>query len=79
MVRGDDMLTSADQMRVRFDDGAAPCVSCHRNGRFTYYMESEGAWIENDTTVPQKVLDTLADDERNRVMRAMTAAGVVAE
>ena len=63
---------------VRFTETATPCVSCRRDGRFSYWLESIGVWIENDLTVPQEVLDALPDDERNLVMRAMTAAGVVA-
>jgi hypothetical protein len=66
-----------DQMAVRFA-GASRCVSCHANGTFSYFHERIGAWITNDCTVPQEVLDGLAADERNRVMRHMTAAGVVA-
>jgi hypothetical protein len=63
---------------VRFTEMATPCVACHREGLFSYWSDKLGEWIENDSTVPQDVLDTLPDDERNRVMRAMTAAGVVA-
>lgn len=58
---------------VRFITGQTPCVSCHRDGTFSYWLDSIGVWIENDTTVPQEVLDGLPDDERNRVMRAMTS------
>jgi len=53
-------------------------VACHNDGLFSYWSDTLGAWIANDTTVPQDVLDALPDDERNRVMKAMTAAGVVA-
>ena len=63
---------------IRFTECATPCVACHKDGLFSYWSDSLGVWIENDTTVPQDVLDVLPDDERNRVMRAMTAAGVVA-
>lgn len=62
---------------VRFIERATPCVACHRGGTFSYWSDTLGVWIANDSTVPQDVLDTLPDDERNRVMRWMTAAGVV--
>ena len=62
---------------VRFTDHATPCVACHRDGRFSYWLESIGVWVENDTTVPDEVLASLPDDERNRVMRKMTEAGVM--
>jgi hypothetical protein len=57
-----------------FIAGQTPCVSCHRDGTFSYFHESIGVWIANDCTVPQEVLDVLPDDERNRVMRAITGA-----
>lgn len=65
-------------MNILFTDHLTPCVACHRDGLFSYWSDSLCVWIANDTTVPQDVLDSLPDDERNRVMRAMTAAGVVA-
>lgn len=64
-------------MSIRFTAQATPCVSCHRGGRFSYWDASLGCWIENDTMVPQHVLDALPDDERQRVMRALTAVGTV--
>jgi hypothetical protein len=65
-------------LAVRFAPQAVPCVTVHRGGRFSYWSDAMGCWIENDTTVPQQVLDTLPADERERVMRALTAAGQVA-
>jgi len=59
---------------VRFTERATPCVSCHRGGTFSYWSDALGCWIERDSTVPQDVMDALPDDERNRVMRSITAA-----
>jgi len=64
-------------MCVRFTDRSTPCVACHRDGRFSYWNDELGCWIENDSTAPQQVLDGLPADERQRVMRAMTVAGAV--
>lgn len=58
---------------IRFTECATPCVACHRDGRFSYWSDRLRCWIENDTTVPDDVLAMLPDDERNRVMRHMTA------
>lgn len=58
---------------IRFTK-SIPCVACHRDGTFSYWNERIGVWVENDFVVPQDVLDSLPDDERNRVMRYQTAA-----
>lgn len=60
-------------LTIRFAERATPCVTIHRDGRFSYYDELLGCWIENDHTVPAHVLDTLPNDERNRVLRALNA------
>lgn len=70
----DDLVAN---MNIKFTDRATPCVACHKGGMFSYWSNRLGVWIENDSTVPQEVLDALPSDERNRVMRHMTAAGVV--
>lgn len=45
-----------------------PCVSCHRDGTFTYH---DGArWIERAPSVPPAVLARLPADEADRVRRA---------
>jgi hypothetical protein len=56
---------------------ATPCVSCHDDGTFSYWCDRAVAWIPNQPTIPQRVLDVLPVDERNRVLRRMTAANVL--
>lgn len=47
--------------------GGTPCVSCHRDGSFTYH---DGArWIERAPSVPASALARLPADERARVER----------
>lgn len=46
-----------------------PCVSCHRDGRFTYHDGSR--WVERAEAVPAAVLDRLPADERARVERVV--------
>lgn len=51
--------------------GARPCVTCHRDGRFTYYDPQLARWITDALTVPDHVLATLPADEAARVRAAL--------
>ena len=55
------------------------CVTCHRDGRFTYYDPWLSKWVEAASIVPAHALAVLPTDEADRVRRYMDRhAGVCA-
>jgi hypothetical protein len=77
VVGGDAMNATLSVRFMPVAPDETPCVTCHKNGAFTYQLEPNGIWVENDVTVPQAVLDRQPPDVRGKVMRQMTAFGVV--
>jgi hypothetical protein len=52
------------------------CVTCHRNGRVTYYCPVRCQWVENAETITVAALTVLPMDEEARVRRHLARHGV---
>jgi hypothetical protein len=52
-----------------------PCVSCHKDGTFSFYCPLRLTWISNAQTVPTYVRSLLPDDEMHCVERKLRELG----
>jgi recombinational DNA repair protein (RecF pathway) len=52
------------------------CVTCHRDGKVTYFDPLHQRWIEGATTMPVYALTVLPAQEEERARRHLARNGV---